>query len=171
MDKKQITHNVSVRKGDTVIVIAGKDKGKKGKVMHVDPVANSCVIEGVNIVVKHKKARNAQQKSSRDKKPAAINVSNVQIICKCGKATRVVHKEVGGKKFRVCAKCGEVLDKKYVKIKEKTKETAEEAKTETDDKKKPLARREVKHVAESKVKLPQNTNVSSNIIKPRKTGE
>jgi large subunit ribosomal protein L24 len=159
--------NVSIRKGDTVVVIAGKDKGKKGKVLFVDADKNQCAVEGVNIVTKHKKARNAQQKSSRDKRPGAIDISNVQILCKCGKATRVAHKEINGKKHRVCAKCGEILDKKYVKVKEKAAEDTKAAEGETEktaatETKKPLVRREVKHVAESKVKRPAKINQAPN---------
>ena len=148
--------NSSIRKGDHVVVIAGKDKGKKGKVTLVD--GEYVTVEGVNIVVKHKKARSAQQKSSRDKRAGAIHISNVQILCKCGKATRVSHKIVNGKKNRVCAKCGEVLDKKFVKIKEKAAtENEVDKKEEETTVKKPLQRREVKHTAESTVKKPQNT--------------
>jgi len=150
--------NVSVRKGDTVVVIAGKDKGKKGKVMGVDPFAGTCVVEGVNIVIKHAKARSAQQKSERTKKPGVINISNVQVLCKCGKATRVAYKtNTAGAKNRVCSKCGEVLDKKYVKAKEKAKDEEEE-KTEGEEKtsavKKPLQRREVRSTADVKIKKP-----------------
>lgn len=150
-------NNVSIRRGDTVVVIAGKDKGKKGKVLGVDPVEQTCVVDGVNIVFKHQKARSAQQKSARIKKPAAIDISNVQILCKCGKATRVGHKiNAQGVKNRVCTKCGEVLDKKYVKVKEKEKEEVAEKQQDEkqDETKKPLQRREVKHTADVKIKSP-----------------
>ena len=162
---------MSIRKGDTVIVIAGKDKGKKGKVIRVNPEDETIVVDGVNTIVKHKKARGAQQKSERQKKPGPIHISNVQILCKCGKATRVSHKIEGGKKYRVCAKCGEVLDKKFVKVKEKAAEVSEKP-DDKDDKDKtaaktPLVRREVKHTAESKIKKPQNV---TNVMGHRKIG-
>jgi len=164
-DKKNpIKHanNVSIRKGDTVVVLAGKDKGKKGKVMTVDPIANTCVVEGVNIVIKHKKARSTQQKSERTKMAAPIHISNVQILCKCGKATRVAHKiNEKGIKNRVCAKCSEVLDKKFVKTKEKAADDAEAKKDGDEEKKevkKPLQRREVKSVADVKIKKPLSTS-------------
>jgi len=152
-------HNVSIRKGDTVIVIAGKDKGKKGKVLNVDPYANVCFIDGVNVVVKHQKARSAQQKSARTKKPGAIDISNVQILCKCGKAVRVAHKvNEKGVRARVCGKCGEILDKKFVKTKEKAKDDVEDKKGDEEEKKdvakKPLQRREVKSTADVKIKKP-----------------
>jgi len=161
--------NVSIKRGDTVLVIVGKDKGKKGKVLSVDAASNSCVVDGVNVVIKHKKARGAQQKSSRDKKAGNIDISNVMILCKCGKPTRVSNKVVGGKKVRFCKKCDEVLDKKFVKAKEKVKEV--EAKKEDDKKdetKKPLQRREVKATADSKIKKPEK--VSSQVSLPRKIG-
>jgi large subunit ribosomal protein L24 len=147
-----------LKKGDTIVVIAGKDKGKKGKVIFVDPENGTCLVEGVNIVIKHRKARSAKQKSSREKKPGAIHISNVQILCKCGKATRIGHKIVGDKKIRVCVKCQEGLDKKYVRVKEKVKEDDIEEKDESEkDKKiekKPIQRREVKHTAQSNIKKP-----------------
>jgi len=156
---KSVGRNRSVRKGDTVVVIAGKDKGKRGKVILVDAEGGKVMVEGVNMVIKHKKARSTKQKSKREKITAAMDISNVQILCKCGSVTRVGHKiDDKGNKSRVCTKCGEVLDKKFVKVKEKAKEGEEVADKKEDDKvdKKPLQRREVKHVAESKIKAPQN---------------
>ena len=153
-------NNVSIRRGDTVVVIAGKDKGKKGKVIAVDPIANTCIVDGVNIVIKHSKARSAQQKSARTKKAGSIHISNVQILCKCGKAVRVAYKiNEKGVKNRVCAKCGEILDKKFVKVKEKAQdETAGEkdqaANEEEKTIKKPLQRREIKSTADVKIKKP-----------------
>jgi large subunit ribosomal protein L24 len=154
---------LSIRKGDQVVVIAGKDKGKKGKVIYVDPEDQTVIVDGVNIIIKHRKAKNQKQKSGRDKKAGAIHVSNVQILCKCGKATRVGHKIENGKKNRVCAKCGEVLDKKFVKVKEKTKEEAVVEDKDTKEKvdKKPLQRREVRAHAESNIKRPQNVKTVS----------
>ena len=160
---------MGVRKGDTVVIIAGKDKGKKGKIIDVD--GDRVIVEGINIIIKHAKARNTRQKSKREKKPAAIDISNVQILCKCGVATRIAHKiDDKGKKSRVCAKCGETLDKKFVKAKEKVKEAEEaELKEKDDDKtKQPLKRREVRSTAESKVKNSQN--VTKQITGPRKVG-
>ena len=93
---------VNVRVGDTVLVLAGNYKGKKGKIIAVDPEHNTCKVEGVNIVTKHKKMRRQGEKSELKKMEGAINISNVQIICaKCGKATRVAHKIEDGHKHRV----------------------------------------------------------------------
>ena len=150
MEKHNI--KVNIRRGDTVVVIAGQDKGKKGKVLFVNPEDNSCVVDGVNMIVKHKKARGAQQKSSRDKRAGNIDISNVQILCKCGKATRIENKIMGDKKVRACKKCGESLDRKYQRAKDKIKETEADTKAEEKTEKKPLKRREVKATAESTVK-------------------
>jgi len=161
--------SVSIKRGDQVIVLAGKDKGKKGKVVLVDADKEMVIVEGVNIVVKHKKARSAQQKSSREKKPHYIHISNVQVLCKCGKRTRVGHQIVDGKKVRTCAKCNEVLDKKYVKTVKKAEKTKDEvAEGEAKKDKKPLQRREVKSTADVKVKAPVNTTKQMNL--PRKVG-
>ena len=147
---------VNVRVGDTVLVLAGNYKGKKGKIISVDPENNTCKVEGVNIVTKHKKMRKQGEKSELKKMEGSINISNVQIICgKCGKATRVGHKIENDIKHRVCQKCGNILDKKFVKAKAKDAENQEAAATaKAEVAKKPLQRREVKHVAESTIKKP-----------------
>ena len=102
---------LNVKKGDNVLVIAGKDKGKTGKVLVAMPADNSVVVAGVNIIAKHKKPRNANDKGGIIKKEGKINASNVMIVCPvCGKATRISHKTVDGKKIRECKKCGANLD-------------------------------------------------------------
>ena len=112
---------LSVKKGDMVLVIAGKDKNKRAKVLAVSPKTSRVVVEGVNVVSKCKKARSAQEKSTIVKIEAPIDASNVMIVCpECGKATRVAHHEVNGKKARVCKKCGASLDKEFVKEVKKT---------------------------------------------------
>jgi large subunit ribosomal protein L24 len=165
---------MGIRKGDQVVVICGKDKGKKGKVIAVSEKddRNFVTVDGVNVVIKHKKARNAKEKSAREKKASPIDVSNVMILCKCGKATRIAHKiNDKGVKNRVCVKCGEVLDKKFVKAKEKAKEVEAEATDkaaeEKTEAKKPIVRREVKATADSKVKSQTTASVKS---APRKIG-
>ena len=126
--------NLNVKKNDTVVVITGKDAGKKGKVLAVNAKANRVIVEGVNIVSRHTKARKAQEKSQIVKKEAAIDVSNVMVICpSCGKATRVKHAVVDGRKVRVC-KCGQTLDKKFVKETEKKVAKAEKPATKKTEK-------------------------------------
>lgn len=109
-----------VRSKDQVVVISGKDKGKKGKITAAYPKTGKVVVEGVNMVTKHQKARNAMQPGGIIHKEAPIDASNVMLVCpKCGKAARVSHKvsmvetENGGKKrkmIRVCKKCQAEID-------------------------------------------------------------
>ena len=73
--------STQIKRGDNVLVIAGKDKGKSGKVLAVDPTKNTVVVSGVNIISKHKKARSAEDKGGIIKKENKIDASNVQIIC------------------------------------------------------------------------------------------
>ena len=106
---------MNVKVNDNVLVIAGKDKGVQGKVLATSPKANTVVVEGVRIQKKHEKARKANETSKIVEAPGPIDVSNVKVVCPaCGKATRVKHAVVDGKKVRVCA-CGAVLDKAYSK--------------------------------------------------------
>ena len=109
-----------VKSNDQVVVISGKDKGKKGKITAAFPKAGRVTVEGVNLVTKHQKARNAMQPGGIIKKELPIDASNVMLICpKCGKATRVAHKvttvtlENGNqdrKMIRVCKKCNADID-------------------------------------------------------------
>ena len=101
---------LSVKKGDNVLVIAGKDAGKTGEILEVNREAGRVVVAGVNIQAHHKKPRSKDDKGGIIKTEGAIDVSNVQVVCPvCKKATRVAHKIVDGKKIRVCTKCGAEL--------------------------------------------------------------
>lgn len=127
--------SMSIKKGDNVVVIAGKDKKKTGKVLEVSPKTGKVLVENVNIVTKHNKPRSQQDKGGIVKKPAAIDASNVMVVCPvCGKATRVAHAEVEGKKVRSCKKCNASLDKEFVKASKKNAKKAQKSKTETTDK-------------------------------------
>lgn len=98
---------MNIKKDDKVIVLSGKDKNKTGKVMIADPKNNKLVVEGVNVATKHQKAMRQGQEGGIIKVETPIYASKVQLVCpKCGKATRVAHKIVDGKKVRVCKKCG-----------------------------------------------------------------
>ena len=104
-----------VKKGDNVVVIAGKDKGKVGKVLVASPSDNTVVVEGVNFIVKHKKPRSVEDKGGIIKKEGAFSASNVQLLdSSAKKATRVYNKVVDGKKVRI-SKSGNVLDTVFVK--------------------------------------------------------
>ena len=101
---------MNVKKGDTVIVLSGKDKGKQGKVLSTVPSEAKVVVEGINMVTCHVKARQQGQESAIVKREAAMYASKVQVVCpKCGKGTRVAHKIADGKKSRVCKHCGAEL--------------------------------------------------------------
>ncbi len=107
---------MTVKSGDNVLVITGKDKGKTGKITAVYADSGKVLIENVNIVSKHQKPKSQQDKGGIFKRPAPIEASNVLVVCPvCDKATRIAHKEVDGKKIRICKKCGASLDKEYVK--------------------------------------------------------
>ena len=101
---------VHVKTNDTVIVISGDDKGKKGKVIAVSPEEDKVSVEGVNIVSKHVKPRRQGEAGGITKVEGAIYASKVQHYCaKCDKAVRAKAAEVDGKKVKVCAKCGAEL--------------------------------------------------------------
>ena len=123
---------MNIKKGDTVYVITGKDKGKSGKVTAVYSDKNKVLIENVNIVTKHQKPKSQQDKGGIVKKPAPIDASNVMVVCPvCNKATRISHKEIDGKKARICIKCGASLDKEFVKqTKKEAKKSVAKAKDE-----------------------------------------
>ena len=96
-----------VKSKDQVVVISGKDKGVKGKVIAAAPKTGKIAVEGVAIVSKHQKSRQQGQPGGIIKKEAFIDASNVMVICpKCGKPTRVGHAFADGKKSRACKKCG-----------------------------------------------------------------
>ena len=101
-------NNLHVKKGDTVVINAGADKGKKGKVLEAFPKENKIVVEGVNVRTKHVKPRKAGEPGGIIKAEVAINASKANPLCsKCGKGVRtktLVKKD--GSKARTCAKCG-----------------------------------------------------------------
>ena len=103
---------VHVKTGDTVVVISGKDKGKKGKVLAVSPKEGKIIVEGINMATKHKKPRRQGDTGGIIRQEAALNMSNVMHICKkCGKPTRIGYTVLkDGSKVRVCKKCNENFD-------------------------------------------------------------
>ena len=119
-----------VKVGDTVVVIAGKEKGKTAKVLEVSPKDSKVLEENVNVVTKHQKQRSQEEKGGIVKKSLPIDSSNVMVVCpSCNKATRVAHKEVDGKKVRICKHCEASLDKAMAK--KVKKQAKEEKKSET----------------------------------------
>jgi large subunit ribosomal protein L24 len=103
---------MKIKKSDKVKIIAGKDKGKEGKVLEVFPDNRKIVVEGLNLAVKHMRPRREGEKGQRIQFPMPLSVSNVVLICgKCGKTTRVGYKILeNGKKIRTCKKCKEVIE-------------------------------------------------------------
>ncbi len=101
-----------VKKGDTVMILAGKDKSKTGKIQQIVPKKNGVLVEGLNIVKRHSRAR-GNEPGGIIEKEAPINISNVMIYCgTCKKAVRTKASLLDdGKKVRVCVKCGESFDK------------------------------------------------------------
>ncbi len=98
---------MKIKKDDKVVVLAGKDKGKQGKVLIADPKGGKVVVEGVNVATKHQKPQGQNKEGGIIKIETPIYVSKVQLVCpKCGKGTRVGYKLADGKKVRVCKKCG-----------------------------------------------------------------
>ena len=105
---------ISIRKGDNVRVMAGKDAGKSGRVLSVNPRKNTVIVEHANIIKRHTRPNPAKNiKGGIVEKEAAINASNVQIVCaSCGKHTRIGKQVLpDGSKVRSCKRCGNTLDK------------------------------------------------------------
>ena len=100
-------NKMSIKKDDVVVVLSGKDKGKQGKVLSVDPKAGKVVVEKINMVSRHQKPRKQGEEGGIIQKEAPLYACKVMAVCpKCNKATRVAHKVEGGKKVRVCKHCG-----------------------------------------------------------------
>lgn len=102
-----------IKKGDEVIILAGKEKGKKSKVIKVLGKDNRVIVEDLNIVKKHQKPTQQSPQGGIIEKEGSIHLSNVQVVCpKCGTASRTGVKVLeDGKKVRVCKKCSEVVDR------------------------------------------------------------
>ena len=102
---------MNVKVNDNVLVIAGKDKGKQGKVLEVFPDKERAIVEGINMITKHVKPTRMGQSGGIIKTEAPVYASKVQLVCpKCGKPTRVGHVVEDGKKLRVCKKCGKSFE-------------------------------------------------------------
>lgn len=100
-----------IKKGDNVKILRGKDRGKTGKVLKMFPEAGRALVENLNLVTKHQRAKKSGTKGQRITVPAPLSVSNVQLVCpKCSKPSRIGNKVVSGRKIRVCKKCGADVD-------------------------------------------------------------
>lgn len=103
-----------VRKNDNVVIVTGKDRGKRGRVLKVLPARNRLVVEGANMVKRHTRPNPQRNiKGGIVEREGALHASNVQIVCpECGAPTRIGHQLLGdGRKVRVCRKCDGAVDK------------------------------------------------------------
>ena len=98
---------MNIRRDDTVVVLSGRDKGVRGKVLSADPKSGKVIVEGVSVAKVHQKPRRQGEEGGILKRETPIYACKVQLVCpKCDKGVRVGHKMVDGKKVRVCVKCG-----------------------------------------------------------------
>lgn len=101
---------MKIKKEDQVLVISGKDKGRKGKVIESLPKSGKIVIENINLRKKHSRPKKSGEKGQIVELPMPLDTSNVKIICpKCNKPARIGYKKEGDKKFRICKKCNQEL--------------------------------------------------------------
>ena len=103
---------MNIRKNDTVLVIAGKDRGKRGKVRFAYPKRERVLVEGINFIKRHSRARGVVRQAGIIEREASIHVSNVMLLCnKCNHPARVGFRFLAdGRKVRICHSCGEVID-------------------------------------------------------------
>ena len=103
---------MKIRKDDTILVVTGKDKGKKGKVRFAYPKDEQIIVDGINFIKRHTKARGQVRQAGIIELEAPIHISNAMLLCnKCNKPTRIgLHFLEDGKKVRICRSCKEVID-------------------------------------------------------------
>ena len=104
---------VVIRRNDSVVVTAGRDRGKRGRVLKVLPDKNRLIVEGVNVIKRHTRPNPQRNiKGGIVEREGALHASNVQLVCpECGKTTRIGHQVQGDRKVRICRKCEGVVDK------------------------------------------------------------
>jgi large subunit ribosomal protein L24 len=97
---------MKLKKGDQVLILKGKDKGRKGKIIKALPKNRQIIIEGLNLQKKHVRARKEGEKGEVVEVPIPLSVSNIKLVCpRCKKLTRTGYKIVNGKKYRFCKRC------------------------------------------------------------------
>ena len=102
-----------VKKGDTVAVVSGKDKGKTGRILRMFPAQGKVIVERINLIKRHTKRKSQGEQGGIIEKEAPLHLSKAMFFCgKCSRPTRIGRKMLSdGKKVRICRKCGEVVDK------------------------------------------------------------
>lgn len=188
---------LKIKKGDNVLILAGKENGKSGEILECFPAEGKVTVKGLNVVVKHRKPRSAQDKGGIVKLEGKIDISDVMVICPvCNKATRVkMGLDANNRKVRLCKKCGAVLDsgaKKQTKTtttksSAKSSENKEEKKssTKTSTEKKSSVKKSTeaksaeskttvkdtkKHETKSSVKAVKSTTVKKTQSSAKKIG-
>ena len=108
-----LANNLHVKKGDTVVVLSGKDKGKKGKIIEALPKKSKVVVEGINTVKRHTKPSQKMPQGGILVKEAPMHSAKVMLVCpECDKPTRIKKTTLAsGDNARICKKCGEIVDK------------------------------------------------------------
>ena len=111
-DYRRECEDMKIRKNDNVLVIAGKDRGKQGKVRIAYPKKNRVLVDGINFIKKHARATGQARQAGIIEREESIDVSDVMLLCgKCNQPTRIGSRFLGdGKKVRVCRRCNEVID-------------------------------------------------------------
>ncbi|MCK4755663.1 50S ribosomal protein L24 [candidate division WOR-3 bacterium] len=100
-----------IKKGDLVEVNTGVEKERKGRVLEIIPEKNQAIIEGINLVKKHQRARSQTKPSGIVTVPAPIHISNILLICsKCGKKTKIKKDKIENRRVRICKECGEIIE-------------------------------------------------------------
>jgi large subunit ribosomal protein L24 len=103
-------NKLGIKKGDTVKVLSGKDKGRSGKVLEVFPKTSRIAVEGLNIQVRFSKPRKQGEKGQRLELPSPLNISKVMLVCpSCGRTTRIAHEANSSGNFRKCKHCGKLI--------------------------------------------------------------
>ncbi|UCC12614.1 MAG: 50S ribosomal protein L24 [candidate division WOR-3 bacterium] len=109
--KQDLRQNFHIKKDDLVEVNTGEEKGRRGRVLQTLSAKQQVIIEGINLVKKHQRARSQTKPSGIVTVPAPIHMSNVVLICaKCGKKTTVRRERIEKKRVRICKKCGEIIE-------------------------------------------------------------
>lgn len=99
-----------IKKGDEVVMISGRDKGKKGKILKIISKSNRVVVDGLNLIKKHKKPTRQGEKGEVVQLPRMVDISNIALYCShCGRSVKVGYRQSGDKKIRICRKCHEAI--------------------------------------------------------------
>ncbi len=109
--RKRITASFYIKKDDLVEVNTGEEKGRRGRVLEIIPAKSRAIVEGINLVKKHQRARSQTKPSGIVTVPGSLHISNLVLICsKCGKKTKIKKEKIENKRVRICKECGEIIE-------------------------------------------------------------